>query len=60
MRATIYPKGADSGQASDEKIRLRYATDKEAGTLAVPDWLPRGSMVKIHTEEGVLAYIACR
>ena len=57
VRATIYPKGADSGQ-SDEKIRLRYATDKEAGTLAVPDWLPRGSMVKIHTEQGVLAYIA--
>ena len=57
VRATIYPKGADSGQ-SDEKIRLRYATEKEAGTLAVPDWLPRGSMVKIHTEEGVLAYIA--
>jgi hypothetical protein len=57
VRATIYPKGADSGK-SDEKIRLRYATDKEAGTLAVPDWLPRGSMVKIHTEEGVLAYIA--
>ena len=57
VRATIYPKGADSGK-SDERIRLRYATDKEAGTLAVPDWLPRGSMVKIHTEEGVLAYIA--
>jgi hypothetical protein len=57
VRATIYPKGADDGK-SDEKIRLRYATNKEAGTLAVPDWLPRGSMVKIHTEQGVLAYIA--
>jgi hypothetical protein len=57
VRATIYPRGADGGK-SDEKIRLRYATDKEAGTLAVPDWLPRGSMVKIHTEKGVLAYIA--
>jgi hypothetical protein len=57
VRATIYPRGADGGK-SDEKIRLRYATDKEAGTLAVPDWLPRGSMVKIHTERGVLAYIA--
>ena len=57
VRATIYPKGADGGK-SDEKIRLRYATDKEAGTLAVPDWMPRGSMVKIHTEQGVLAYIA--
>jgi hypothetical protein len=57
VRAKIYGKGADGG-VSDEKIRLRYATDKEAGTLAVPDWLPRGSMVKIHTERGVLAYIA--
>jgi hypothetical protein len=57
VRATIYKKGADDGK-SDEGIRLRYATDKEAGTLAVPDWLPRGSMVKIHTEQGVLAYIA--
>jgi hypothetical protein len=57
VRATIYPKGADDGK-SDEQIRLRYATDKEAGTLAVPDWLPRGSLVKIHTERGVLAYIA--
>ena len=26
--------------------------------VAVPQWLPRGSMVKIHTEHGVLAYIA--
>jgi hypothetical protein len=57
VRATIYARGTDSGK-SDEKIRLRYATNKEAGTLAVPDWLPRGSMVKIHTEQGVLAYIA--
>ena len=57
VRATIYARGADGGK-SDEKIRLRYATAKEAGTLAVPDWLPRGSMVKIHTEQGVLAYIA--
>ncbi|MET0223838.1 MAG: hypothetical protein ABW346_05630 [Terrimicrobium sp.] len=57
VRATIYGKGADGGK-SDERIRLRYATDKEAGTLAVPDWLPRGSMVKIHTERGVLAYVA--
>ena len=57
VRATIYPKGANGGK-SDEQIRLRYATKEEAGTLAVPDWLPRGSMVKIHTEQGVLAYIA--
>ena len=57
VRATIYARGADGGK-SDEQIRLRYATDKEAGTLAVPEWLPRGSMVKIHTEQGVLAYIA--
>jgi hypothetical protein len=55
-------KKADDGDSakgkSDEKIGLRYATEKEAGTLAVPQWLPRGSMVKIHTEHGVLAYIA--
>ena len=57
VRATIYKKGADDGK-SDEKIGLRYATEKEAGTLAVPQWLPRGSMVKIHTEHGVVAYIA--
>src|SRR5262245_44071094 len=50
VRATIYGRGADGGK-SDEGIRLRYASDKEAGTLAVPDWLPRGSMVKIHTEQ---------
>lgn len=64
VRATTYKKGkdavgADSQQSkSDEKIGLRYATAKEAGTLAVPDWLPRGSMVKIHTEEGAFCYIA--
>ena len=64
VRATIYKKekGADDVDSakgkSDEKIGLRYATEKEAGTLAVPQWLPRGSMVKIHTEHGVLAYIA--
>ena len=57
VRATIYGKGAGDGK-SDEKIGLRHATEKEAGTLAVPQWLPRGSMVKIHTEHGVLAYIA--
>jgi hypothetical protein len=55
VRATIYGKGTGK---SDEKIGLRHATEKEAGTLAVPQWLPRGSMVKIHTEHGVLAYIA--
>lgn len=64
VRATIYKKGkgADDGDSakgkSDEKIGLRHATEKEAGTLAVPKWLPRGSMVKIHTEHGVLSYIA--
>jgi hypothetical protein len=64
VRATIYKKGKRAGDSdsakgkSDEKISLRYATKKEAGTLAVPEWLPRGSMVKIHTEHGVLAYIA--
>src|SRR6478672_10876053 len=64
VRATIYKKGKSAGDSdsakgkSDEKIGLRYATEKEAGTLAVPQWLPRGSMVKIHTEHGVLAYIA--
>ena len=64
VRVTIYKKGkgADDGDSAtgkhDEKIGLRYATEKEAGMLAVPQWLPRGSMVKIDTEHGVLAYIA--
>ena len=64
VRATTYKKGkaganSDSANSkSDEKIGLRYATAKEAGTLAVPDWLPRGSMVKIHTEHGAYCYIA--
>jgi hypothetical protein len=64
VRATTYKKGkdavgSDSRQGkSNEKIGLRYATAKEAGTLAVPDWLPRGSMVKIHTEQGAFCYIA--
>jgi hypothetical protein len=64
VRATTYKKGkeaagADSKQSkSNEKIGLRYATAKEAGTLAVPDWLSRGSMVKIFTEQGVFCYIA--
>jgi hypothetical protein len=64
VRATIYTKGkgavgSDSQQSkSDQKIGLRYATAKEAGTLAVPDWLPRGSMVKIRTEQGAFCYIA--
>ena len=64
VRATIYQKGEAASDSyskrgkSDGKLGLRYATAKEAGTLAVPNWLPRGSMVKIHTERGVLAYIA--
>ena len=64
VRATTYKKGkegsgSDSKQSkSDDKIGLRYATAKEAGTLAVPKWLPRGSMVKIHTEQGAYCYIA--
>jgi hypothetical protein len=64
VRATIYQKGKEGSGAdskkgkSDEKIGLRYATAKEAGTLAVPDWLPRGSMVKIHTDQGAFCYIA--
>jgi hypothetical protein len=64
VRATTYKKGkegagSDSQEGrSNEKIGLRYATAREAGTLAVPDWLPRGSMVKIHTEQGVFCYIA--
>jgi hypothetical protein len=64
VRATTYKKGKN-GAGSDsqrgeknEKIGLRYATAKEAGTLAVPDWLPRGSMVKIHTEQDAFCYIA--
>ena len=64
VRATTFKKGKGASDSnsekgkSDEKIGLRYATAKEAGTLAVPKWLPRGSMVKIHTEHGVLCYIA--
>lgn len=64
VRATVYKKGKGADDAnsangkSDEKIGLRHASPKEAGTLAVPAWLPRGSMVKIHTERGVLSYIA--
>ena len=64
VRATTYKKGkggadSDTGKSQgNEKIGLRYATAKEAGTLAVPDWLSRGSMVKIHTAQGVFCYIA--
>jgi hypothetical protein len=64
VRATTYTKGKGAGDSdsqqskSNEKIGLRYATAKEAGTLAVPDWLPRGSMVKIHTEQVAFCYIA--
>lgn len=64
VRATFYKKGEDAADfhsaqgKSDEKCGLHYATALHAGTLAVPQWLPRGSMVKIHTEEGVRAYIA--
>lgn len=64
VRATIYKKGKQASDSlsakgkSDEPIGLRYATEKEAGTLAVPRWLPRGSMVKIHTEQGVHSYVA--
>ena len=64
VRATIYQKGKGAGDSnsakgkSDEKCALCYATATEAGTLAVPQWLPRGSMVKIHTQHGVLSYIA--
>jgi hypothetical protein len=64
VRATTYQKGKNAGDPnsakgkSDEKCGLCYATPKEAGTLAVPQWLPRGSMVKIHTVQGVLSYIA--
>lgn len=64
VRATTYRMGAGSSDSysakgkSDEKITLRYATEKEAGTLAVPHWLPRGSMVKIHTLDGLFSYIA--
>jgi hypothetical protein len=64
VRATTYKKGTEGADydsqagKSNEKIGLRYATANEAGTLSVPDWLPRGSMVKIQTEHGVYAYIA--
>ena len=46
------------GKSRRERSGLRYATEKEAVRWRVPQWLPRGSMVKIHTEHGVLAYIA--
>lgn len=64
VRATTYKRGEDAPDSNsrhgktDESIGLRYATLKEAGTLAVPQWLPRGSMVKIQTQEGVYACIA--
>jgi hypothetical protein len=64
VRATIYKKGKGASDSnsksgrSDERIALRYATAKEAGTLGVPHWLPRGSMVKIQTKQGVYSYIA--
>ena len=64
VRATTYAKGKNSDDPqskkgkSDEKIGLLYASKDSAGTLAVPDWLPRGSMVKIHTTGGVLSFIA--
>ncbi|HEY2118609.1 MAG TPA: hypothetical protein VGH37_05440 [Candidatus Acidoferrum sp.] len=51
VRATTYQKGKD-GSGSRKNISnatislLRYATAKEAGTIAVPQWLPRGSMVR--------------
>src|SRR5215210_5025210 len=44
VRATIYKKGKNASDPDsengrgDEKIGLRYATAKEAGTLAVPEW----------------------
>jgi len=55
LRATFYRKGYGK---SDELIGLRYASKHTAGTLAVPDWLPRGSLVRIHTTHGVLSFIA--
>ena len=64
VRATVYGKGkaGDDPQSrkgkSDEHIGLLYACKETAGTLAVPQWLPRGSMVKIHTQDGVLSFIA--
>jgi hypothetical protein len=64
VRATVYQKGGAASDAnsrkgkSDEAIGLLYASKEKAGTLAVPRWLPRGSMVKIHTQQGVLSYIA--
>ncbi len=64
VRATIYQKGKKGGDSnskkgkSDEHIGLLYPTKESSGTLAVPEWLPRGSMVKIHTQGGVLSFIA--
>lgn len=64
VRATTYQKGKEDSDVAatnskgNEKIGLRYATATEAGTLAVPRWLSRGSMVKIQTNQGVYCYIA--
>jgi len=64
VRGTQYKKGKGASDSesvkgtSNEKIGLQYASKDKAGTLAVPAWLPRGSMVKIHTGDGVLSYIA--
>jgi hypothetical protein len=64
VRGTQYKKGRGASDPesvkgiSNEKIRLQYASKDKAGTLSVPAWLPRGSMVKIHTGDGVLSYIA--
>jgi len=64
VRATIYKMGragADSNtksKKSNEKIRLRYATAKEVGTVAAPYWLPRGSLVRLQTNQGKLLFIA--
>jgi hypothetical protein len=64
VRATIYKKekGAADGHSakgkSDGEIGLRYVTEKEAARWRCRSGCHAAGMVKIHTDRGVLAYIA--
>ena len=64
VRATIYrigSKGADSNSQArkgNEKVRLRYASEKEVGTVSAPSWLPRGSVVRMKGKQGYYVFVA--
>ena len=64
VRATIYEidtKGADSNSQArkgNEKVRLRYASEKEVGTVSAPSWLPRGSVVRMKGKQGYYVFVA--